>query len=135
MIGGTDVFVDGKVDRSDVDLVVRFFRSAWPDAIVSSPSESIEERLQTYRCQSSPWVSELFIYENQRIRELWRDEGLTDEGASAMVFATFEDDGISFVVDAEDSPSGQLVSDLRATLEWNRRTRVATEAPDTERAA
>lgn len=120
MIGGTDIVYELRVDEQDVDFVVRFFAAAWPDAVVSVPAFKAEGGVSTFLSRPKFGADEWFFYRDAEARRLWREHGLTPEAADAVVFVTFEEDAICFVVDSEESSSGQLVRDLREALTWNR---------------
>lgn len=127
MIGGSDIVCELRVDDQDADFVVRFFAAAWPESVVRVPDLGREGPVGDFLNRPTTGAPEWFFYRDEGSRELWREHGLTDEAADAVVFVTFEPDAVCFVVDADASVSGKLVHELCLALRVNRQ-RVFPEA-------
>lgn len=121
MIGGHDIFAPGRVFPEDIDVLLRAFRVIWPSGVVESGDGEFVLSIADALRRSWPIPSELFIYESDAAYKSWTASGLTDENADAMISVTLEDDGIAFVVDDAEAPTGAMLKDVMSAVSANRR--------------
>ncbi|HZF55105.1 MAG TPA: hypothetical protein VE093_40920 [Polyangiaceae bacterium] len=120
MIGGDDIFVEGCAGIGVIDIVLRFMRHAWRDAIFECTAAEGSEPVQITRLFPAKETVELFVYRDRSSFESWKRDGLTEENASGIIYVVFNEGAISFVVDERESPSGRLVQELATTIRANR---------------
>lgn len=116
MIGGHDIVVEGRVAAQAPDVVRRYLRASWPEA-VAQPAEESTHEVHPLGARSDIWrvPAELLVYRTRDDVARWRDgPDETDEtGEETMVHVIFDPDAVTIVV----GPGGVgLANDIREAL-------------------
>lgn len=130
MIGGDDLFLEGQPSwPDDVDIIVRYMRRIWPHGVARIPPAVATIPLRALSPRGLPMASEIFVYRDEQARATWQRDGLTDDNASAMIWISVDEDGLAFVMDDRDSPSGQIVRELITAIrnDWRLRKELTKE--------
>ena len=120
MIGGEDLFLEGRPDPNDFDRAARVVLAWWPEAVVDIPPNyegiPIEDPVL---CPLRLW-DEIFFYRNEETRRSWKQEGLTEANSDGVIWISVDGDALCCVIDDLDSEAGRITSDIIATIKNTR---------------
>jgi hypothetical protein len=128
MIGGVDTSIGGRVDREDIDVLLRLFHAGWPGGVCESSDGAIVISLRRAVGKGAPG-EEFFVYRDEASKASWDEHGLTDDNGEAMVSVIVANDYIALVSGESTSESGSLATTTLAAIHRIRLDRRLTGTP------
>lgn len=97
MIGGVDIEIPTRAGRAALDASVRAIRSIWPKAVFENAENG--ERYDRFGEIPFNRLEEIFVYRDERARDLWAAEGAVPAAANLMIHLIIDGSGLFVVMD------------------------------------